>query len=52
MNTESLKKEILSAENNLLGSLRDGNIKQGVAIHLANSEYHNIWNGEDKDYTA
>jgi hypothetical protein len=50
MNTESIRTEVESAEKNLLNLLREGKLPEGVAIHLDDPSYHNIWNGEDKTF--
>lgn len=49
---EIIESEILKAENELLSALRGGDILRGLSIHLRDSSYHNIWNGEDKSYEA
>jgi len=46
-----IETQVMQAENDLLGSLRDGEILGGVGMHLNSPEYKNIWNGEMKTYS-
>jgi len=44
----SIETQVIQAENDLLGSLRSGDLARGVGMHLNSPEYKNIWNGEMK----
>ncbi len=46
-----IEAQVLQAENELLGSLRSGDLARGVEMHLNAPEYRNIWNGEMKTYS-
>ncbi len=48
MDSEKIKAEVQNAENELLGLLRSGEIKKGVAMHRNTKDYRNIWSGEIK----
>ncbi len=50
MDVERIKMEVEEAEGRLLGLLREGQLIEGVAIHLDDPSYHNIWDGEDKTH--
>ena len=45
-----IETQVIQAENDLLGSLRSGDLARGVGMHLNSPEYRNIWNGEMKTY--
>jgi len=47
----SIETQVIQAENDLLGSLRSGDLARGVGMHLNAPEYRNIWNGEMKTYS-
>ena len=51
MDNEKIKAEVIQAEENLLNLLRQGELLNGVAIHLNSPDYRNIWNGEIKTYS-
>src|SRR3989337_75156 len=46
-----IEMQVTQAENDLLGSLRSGDLARGVGMHLNAPEYRNIWNGEMKTYS-
>ena len=46
-----IETQVIQAENDLLGSLRSGDLARGVGMHLNAPEYRNIWNGEMKTYS-
>ena len=50
MNKETIRSEVMQAENNLLTALREGELLKGVSMHLNSPDYRNIWNGEIKTY--
>ncbi len=50
MDKDKIKAEVIRAEENLLNLLRQGELLNGVAIHLNSPDYRNIWNGEIKTY--
>lgn len=45
-----IETQIIQAENELMGSLRSGDLMRGVGMHLNSPEYRNIWNGEMKTF--
>ena len=45
-----IETQVIQAENDLLGSLRSGDLVGGVGMHLNSPEYRNIWNGEMKTF--
>ena len=48
---DEIETQVIQAENDLLGSLRSGDLARGVGRHLNWAEYRNIWNGEMKTYS-
>jgi len=46
-----IETQVIQAENDLLDSLRSGDLARGVGMHLDSPEYRNIWNGEMKTYS-
>ncbi|OGO31722.1 MAG: hypothetical protein A2136_10715 [Chloroflexi bacterium RBG_16_54_11] len=46
-----IETQVIQAENDLLGSLRSGDLARGVGMHLDSAEYRNIWNGEMKTHS-
>jgi hypothetical protein len=46
-----IETQVLQAENDLLASLRSGDLTRGVGMHLNAPEYKNIWNGEMKTHS-
>jgi hypothetical protein len=46
-----IEMQVIQAENELLGSLRSGDLVRGVGMHLNSPEYRNIWNGEMQTYS-
>ena len=50
MNKEMIKSEVMQAETNLLTALREGDLLEGVSMHLNSPDYRNIWNGEIKTF--
>lgn len=50
MNKEEIISEVMQAESNLLTLLRQGELLKGVAVHMNDPGYRNIWNGEIKTY--
>ena len=46
-----IETQVIQAENDLLGSLKSGDLTRGVGLHLNSPEYRNIWNGEMKTYS-
>jgi hypothetical protein len=46
-----IETQVIQAENDLLGSLRSGDLARGVGMHLNSPEYRNIWNGEMNTYS-
>jgi hypothetical protein len=47
---KEIETQVIRAENELLGSLRSGDLERGVGMHLNSPEYRNIWNGEMKTF--
>ncbi len=47
----AIETQVIQAENELLSSLRRGELMKGVAMHLNAPEYRNIWNGESKTFS-
>lgn len=45
-----IEMQVIQAENELLGSLRSGDLMKGVGMHLNSPEYRNIWNGDMKTF--
>ena len=50
MNKEIIKSEVMQAETSLLTALREGELLNGVSMHLNSPDYRNIWSGEVKTY--
>ena len=47
----SIIAQVVQAEDDLLSSLRSGDLARGVGMHLNSPEYRNIWNGEMETYS-
>ena len=50
MDEQTIRAEVLQAENDLLTALREGELLKGVSMHLNSPGYRNIWNGDVKTY--
>jgi hypothetical protein len=46
-----IETQVIQAENELMDSLRSGDVARGVGMHLNSPVYRNIWNGEMKTYS-